>query len=187
MDFPTEDVSVSQPEADDSVIPSEYLSAPSESPPSPPSPDSPSGFPTPPRMVTPPPPPSSNKTMEQSSSDDAARETLSFDNPLANMKEATAAAASSNMNGASDEEDDFDFTDADAAIDKMLDDLQDFQDVSSVFHVYIFSCICECVITVISMIFIYLCVEIYRNLKSKLFRILGVCDKSLVACRYNIV
>ena len=32
--------------------------------------------------------------------------------------------------GLSDNEDEFDFTDADAAIDKMLDDLQDFQLVS---------------------------------------------------------
>lgn len=80
----------------------------------PPPPSSP-GFPSPPRMFTPPP------DEQNGSLEDLSEKGLSFDNPLANFA----------MGGnASEDEDNFDFTDADAAIDKMLDDLQDFQNVS---------------------------------------------------------
>ena len=121
-DFPSED----------------FPSPPSLSPPPPPPPQSePSeksvddqDFPAPPPTSTYfPAPPILEETMpeeEYPQTPRSAKETLSFDNPLANFSVVSKSEA---ISGKQDE-DDFDFTDADAAIDKMLDDLADFQDVS---------------------------------------------------------
>lgn len=108
MDGALEDTPIDQSPKTNSLLPEDI----SAEPPSP-------GFPTPPRMVTP--PPEEPKTP----SSDVMKEGLSFDNPLANIP-----IGGTGPTGMSDDEDDMDFTDADAAIDKMLDDLQDFQNVS---------------------------------------------------------
>ena len=82
-------------------------------------------FPAPPPEFPPLPTESNTMDNEEPPPNSAGiKETLSFDNPLANLP------VSSKPTTIPDEDVNFDFTDADAAIDKMLDDLQDFQDVS---------------------------------------------------------
>lgn len=128
------------PTAEKSFSSDDFPSPPSLSPPPPPPPpqsessaateeqDFPAP-PPPPSATDFPAPPTLEETMpgeEPPQTPQSARETLSFDNPLANIPVDSKNEAISGKQ----EEGDFDFTDADAAIDKMLDDLADFQDVS---------------------------------------------------------
>lgn len=83
--------------------------------------------PPPPSTTYFPAPPTEEETMpgeDQPQTPRSAKETLSFDNPLANISDESKYEVHAKV-----EDSGFDFTDADAAIDKMLDDLADFQDV----------------------------------------------------------
>lgn len=129
--------SPTSPTAEKSFSSDDFPSPPSLSPPPPPPPQSQlpttegQDFPAPPPLTTTdfPAPPTLEETMpgeEPPQTPRSAKETLSFDNPLANIP----VDSKNEAIGGKQDEGDFDFTDADAAIDKMLDDLADFQDVS---------------------------------------------------------